>query len=238
MKMHWKTWSLAFLAAALMTGCGSDNATGGATSGSGNSNFTGTNNVQGTNNFEAFIVQVERGNFQGTSLGTSGQSKEFYWQNGTTAASSSDNCKTKWGIFTYCSYSSSTSYNGSYLGYAARRVDNNGNIQRLNFADLDTFGSTLQQVQNNLVARMKMKINVRRCVNYNGEICYYTDGRTVNGINHGNYEWYLGNSPSTRYIFDHGGFTYLVDTTRPLAANPVGIMKADGSDMKVFYGTN
>lgn len=236
MKSTLRTWGIAFIAAALMTGCGKDNSAGGAGDAinSGNGNFTGTTTASSTSDFQSFITEVEAGRFQGSSLGSTSAGREFYWRSGS-AVQNNDNCKTKWGIFTYCNYSSSTSYNGSYLGYSARRVDVNGNIQRLNFGDLDTFGNTLQEVQNNLVARMRNATNIRKCVNYNGEICYY-----INSSDQTQqwYQWNLGSYPSTRYIFDHGGFTYLVDTTKPLAANPIGIMRTNSSDMRVFYGTN
>lgn len=243
MKSTLRTWGIAFIAAALMTGCGKDNATG-AISETGNvANLnTGVATSNSTQNWSEFINEVEANRFQGASAG-----KEFYWTS-SSYASTDNNCKTKWGFFTYCSYSSSSSM--SYApGISSRIVEADGRVYRLNFSD-DNFGNTLQEIQSNLVARMRSASNIRKCVvpsqniyypgtwsllAYAGqEVCYFIDGRS----GHSDYAVLLRNEGSKRYIFDHGSKTYLVDTTRPLAANPIGLSDTNGTNMKVLYGSN
>lgn len=244
MKSTVRTWGLAFIAAALMTGCGKDNATNGLSDAGNVANLTtGVASSTSTQNWSEFINEVEANRFQGASAG-----KEFYWTS-SSYASGDSNCKTKWDFFTYCSYSSGS--NQSYApGISSRIIEADGRVLRLNFSD-DNFGNSLQEIQGNLVARMKSATNIRKCVvpsqnvSYPGnpwaiiayagqEVCYFIDGRS----GHSEYAVLLRNEGSKRYIFDHGGKTYLVDTTRPLAANPIGLSDSNGANMKVLYGSN
>lgn len=244
MKMHWKTWSLAFLAAALMTGCGSDNTTtGGSGNKLSNSELLTGSSATNTKSWSEFKNAVSDGRFQGSSQG------QFYWQNTTSSTVTNDtNCKTKWGGFlTYCSYSGNTG-NSSYMaGISTRIIESNGEVFRIEFNEDQTFGNSLSAIKSNLVSKMNSATDIRKCVvpqgYYSGyylgyqEICFYVDGRIADGVNHANYATLLRNEPSKRYIFTAGGRTYLVDTGRPLGANPIGVSNADGTNMKVLYGS-
>lgn len=244
MKSAFRTWGLAFLAAALMTGCGSDNSTGGGSGSSSNSDLLKGTSSSNTKSWSEFKNEVSNGRFQGNSTG------EFYWQNVNYLSSgTSSNCKTKWsGFLTYCSYSGNTGSSSYLPGISTRIVENDGSVYRINFNEDTDFGNSLSSIRNTLVSKMNSATDIRKCVTPQGyhsgyflgyqEICFYIDGRTVDGVNHSNYATLLRNEASKRYIFTQGGKTYLVDTGRPLGANPIGVSDANGANMKVLYGSN
>lgn len=104
--MKRKNW-LKFFAilgiAAFVVACGKDNkSTSDGTSVS-NPVFIGQNQ-QLSNDYNAFLGKVDRGEF-----GSVSQSRTFYYAR-LNGGYNNSNCSTKWGIFTFCSYSNSSNY--------------------------------------------------------------------------------------------------------------------------------
>jgi hypothetical protein len=81
-------------------------------------------------------------------------------------------------------------------------------------------GNNLQELLNNMVARMRSGTNVKKCVylEWQGLVCE-SEGHFA-----------VGGYPSTRWYFEYGNRAYIIDTRLPLAANPVAILKKDTNE--------
>ncbi len=102
-----------------------------------------------------------------------------------------------------------------------RRLDQNLFIYRsANFSIDSEFGNNLQALLNNLVSKMRVATNIKKC--------FFTQCDSESSLNF-NY----GNIKSTRYYFESGNRAYIVDTQFPLIANPVGIYDKDKKEVFV-----
>lgn len=121
--------------AALVVACGKDNKSTGDSSSVSNPVFIGQNQ-QISADYNSFVSRVDAGQFAAVS-----QSRTFYYAR-LNGGYNNSNCSTKWGIFTFCSYSNSSSYSTAetFTRY----------FSAFNGATTHELGTNITDVHNNL----------------------------------------------------------------------------------------
>lgn len=121
--------------AAVVVACGKDNKKGGDAIAVPVTNPVFTNNAQVSADYNSFLSRVDNGQF-GSSYGSTFRYAQL------NTGSNSSNCTTKWGIFNFCSYSSSSSYS------TAQTFDRN--YYSFSGATTHELGTNITEVHNNL----------------------------------------------------------------------------------------
>jgi hypothetical protein len=228
MKTTVRKWAFNLVLLSLMASCGGDNNATGSNTVNNNDNLkNGVSSATGTETYSGFISKVEEGHFEGQSV-----DRDFFFQK-VSSGTQNSNCDTLWGVIEYCSFNSGSGYTSG--SYRVRGIDQDGNVlYREGLDGIDTFGDSLSEIKSRLLSRMKSASKVYKCLNLGfGEQCY-TENQWRQLYLSSQQPYYYGSNylskdprkaKSSRWIFENGGFTYLVDLKRPLGAQPVGIMK-------------
>lgn len=188
---------LTLLVAFTLTSCGGDNSTGDGTSTNNLSNgvTTGTTGTPGTiSNERQFRDNVAAGNF---TTATNGLYTRYAYVVYNRTTSSSSNCDT-WLIFSYCTYSGSSSYTNYDLAFT-RAYNNDGSIYR----DSNDTGFSANQI----TLKSELLKIIDDAIRRDSPL---PERRTLGA--------FAGNKA---YWFEPGdGYVYVIDLNKPLAANP------------------
>jgi hypothetical protein len=102
-----------------------------------------------------------------------------------------------------------------------RRLDAGNLIYRsANFGVDNEMGNNLQEMLNVLVTRMRSASNIKKCVYVPNYYSYDCDAEQ-------NVNFRYGNIRTTRFYFEYNNRAYILDSSYPLIANPVGIHDKD-----------
>ena len=225
-------WMIVLLAAFMISSCGKDNKAGDGNGGDNNSpnnNISSSTTAGSSQSFPAFIDQVAAGNFRG---GDTSVERRYFFQRYYSGDASNDD----WFRFELNFNSSScNSYQECQTlqnqNYPGRLVATDGQVYRSSsdsmFNDQSRFGGSLQSLKDNLVAMMRSATDIRMCV----QLSDYWGRSFWQCGSENEIRFRVGTSiNSTRWLFRHGDYYYLVDTQYPLAANPILIQDANSSE--------
>lgn len=205
-----------FLALGL-SACGGKNKKDEGTNGNVAVGVFNTNTAASSGDWGTFVNQVAGGNFQQASTANSVAQWKKYSNVTDLLNYTPDSGGFEWCWGNDCFEDWDTSY-------GARRVGSSNEVYRnTTFAFDAELGNNLQELLNNIVARMRSASNIKKCV-FDQRIFAY-DCRDVNSSN-----FYYGNVGTTRWYFEYSNRAYIVDTKYPLAANPVAILKKDTNE--------
>ncbi len=222
MKINLKNTLLSVLLLASLVGCGSDG--GGGVANPFNINGGASNGLASNVSTAAALSNaIRNNNFKESS--TAG----MYPFPKASASSSDSNCEKKWGIFTVCTYSSSSSssYYSSSIG--VRELRDNGEIVRdvyhwqygnLSFSEDAYMGNNLGEIANTLATAVDNAKNNGNLYKVFGNTYY----RYVENMSCANYDYTclnVKNSSTNVWMVLINGKRHIIDLNSSLIKQPV-----------------